>query len=813
MADMLGYSIDEMQGLPVFAFMNQEWSTLVRNQIGSRRRGNTEVFKRDFEFNRKDGSRLHTLVSASPFWDAAGNYAGATIAVMDITERKKAEEELRLHREITTRMSEGILLVRADNQCIVYANPKAEEMFGAGPGRLIGANIREFRNPGMDAPGTAVDQIVAALRESGNWQGEVANFKRDGTLFWCRTNISAFEHPAFGPVFLSVHTDITERKQAEEALRRNEALLNQAERLAGIGNVSLDIPAGKTSRSDGFLKLFGVSREEMPDDHEAFLGIVHEEDRDRIRKSLNESVEKGVPFQADYRIVRPDKTLRWIHAEGETANDEQGRPVRFFAWHQDITERRKAEEELRRSAAMLAEAERLAGIGSVASDLQTGEVYRSEGIHRIFGADKNEMPDIPASFLRYVHEDDRARLRDALRRNNESGGPLVEEYRICRPDGLLRIIPAEGATSKDAQGRPVRFFAWLQVITERKISEEELRRSEATLTEAQRLAGIGNSVHDLRTGRTYRSDGMLRIFGVSRQEMTDQSEAFLRYVDEEDRHRVKETLHRCAKNQSSFNEDYRIHRPDGVQRIIHSEGEVSKDEQGRPLRIFVWVQDITERRKLEEKVLSISDRERLNIGHDLHDDLGQQLTGVALLGRALQERLAAQSSPETDAMAQLLQHVDRALLHVRELARGLESAPARPEGLLEALSGLASHANSTSQAFCRFEGDRHVMVQDPNVANHLYRIAQEAVHNAVRHGRPRNVAITLTADSRGLKLAVADDGTGFLESSQKDAGMGLDIMRHRASLIHGTLTIASQTGKGSEVICRIPAAPAPRGDA
>jgi signal transduction histidine kinase len=99
------------------------------------------------------------------------------------------------------------------------------------------------------------------------------------------------------------------------------------------------------------------------------------------------------------------------------------------------------------------------------------------------------------------------------------------------------------------------------------------------------------------------------------------------------------------------------------------------------------------------------------------------------------------------------------------------------------------------------------------VANHLYRIAQEAVHNAVRHGRPRKISITLSKDEHQIKLTVADDGTGILESPSKNAGMGLDIMRHRASMIHGTLTIASQTGKGSEVICRIPAAPAPRGDA
>jgi PAS domain S-box-containing protein len=473
----------------------------------------------------------------------------------DITERRKADEELRLHREITTRMSEGILLARADDQVIVYANPKAEEMFGAGPGRLIGANIRDFRNTRINLPGTEVEQIVAALRESGQWQGEVANCKRDGAPFWCRTNISTFEHPAFGPVFLSVHTDITERREAEDALRRSEAMLADAEHLSGIGSFDRDIPTNTVRRSEGFFRIFGVSSQEMAAEPEDFLRFVHKADRDRVEKAVHKTVAEGAPYQEDYRICRPDGTQLFVHAEGRAIRDKAGRPTRFYG----------------------------------------------------------------------------------------------------------------------------------------------------------------------------------------------------------------------------------------------------------------WLQDITERRMLEEKVLDISDRERRNIGHDLHDDLGQQLTGIALLGRALQERLSVQSSPEIEAMAELLRHVDSALVHVRELARGLESTPPRPEGLLEALSGLAAHVRSTSKVSCRLEADRRVLVQEPSVANHLYRIAQEAVHNAVRHGRPRNITITLTQGDSGLELAIADNGSGMLESPKKGAGMGLDIMRHRAELIHGTLTIASQSGKGSEVICRISAAAAAAG--
>ena len=543
-ARSLGYSREGFAKLRLWDVSVRETRADFRRHFAHIQEGRTQHF--EARHRRKDGSVLQVAVSSQPF-SLRGE--PVTIAIWrDITATNRAHEALRLHHEITTSLSESIQLFRAEDRRIVYANPKSEELFGYGPGELAGKDVASLSAPCEGPPERVYQEIFKQLGAGDSWQGEVRHIRKDKSLFWAFANVSEFHHHEHGRVFLAVESDITRRKSAEEALRRSEAILAEAESLAGIGSVDRDLATGKVSRSHGIAQIFGVDPSEMTDDPEDFLRHLREEDRDRVRSALRRSVAEDLPFREEYRVVRPDGRTRLVHAEGKVIRDERGSPVRFFA----------------------------------------------------------------------------------------------------------------------------------------------------------------------------------------------------------------------------------------------------------------WLQDITERRELEKKVLRISDRERRSIGQDLHDDLGQQITGISLLGRALQRRLAAEDSPESETMTDILQHVDRALTHVRTLARGLQSVPARPEGLMEALTGLAAHARATSGIPCRFQARRPVAVQDPALANHLFRIAQESVANALRHARPRKVTIRLDRAGRGLVLSVADDGAGLPKQERDHGGMGLDIMRHRANLIHAVLAVRSSPGRGTTVTCRVP---------
>jgi|GEM_PF-3182650 len=718
--------------------------------------------------------------------------------------RGRADEELRLLREITTRISEGITLTRARDLKIIYANPEFARMWGYKPAEVIGLPLDRLDDPAAGPPGANSACIIKAVKRHGFWSGELRNIKKDGTPFWSSAKVSAFRDIEHGLVYVAAHTDITRRKRAENSLRLSEAALSEAERLAGIGHSVHDLLAHRTFRSEGMLRILGLTRKEMPAYPEAILRRVLATDRDRVAKILARSMKAGSPFNTDYHIQRPDGSQRVIHAEGKATKDERGRPTRLFIWTQDVTARRKAEETLRHNEAMLAEAERLAGIASIDIDLVRHITHRSAGFHHITGRRSGRIKGRIEAFLRFLHKDDRAEVRESLRQCVTQGKSFRSEHRIRRPDGTERIVHAEGQAVANKDGRPTRIFVWLQDITERKRAEKELQRNEAMLEEAELLAGIGSVDYDIISGRVLRSNGLGKLFGVKTGLLRNKFESFLRYTHEDDRPRVTTALRQSVNMGSPYRIDYRIRRPDGTVRLVHGEGGLRKNQSGRPVRFFTWLQDITEHRRLEERVQQISDRERRNIGHDLHDDLGQQLTGIALLGRALQERLAAQSSTEAAAMTSLLQHMDRCMARLRELAHGLRPVPAQPDGLADALSALASHARSTSGIRCDFRNPQRATVGCQETANHLFRIAQEAVQNALKHGQPRRLDLCLIRQGREIILTVADDGSGFQAASQRAGGMGLDIMRHRADLCHGALAVSSRAGKGTVITCRVP---------
>lgn len=801
---ILGYKPEEMAGRHIREFMHPD--DLGVSLPGFARVAQTPglVSPRELRIRHKDGT-WRTIEGRATNHMATPHIEGVLINFRDVTARRLAENHLieseRLYRALVETTNTGYVVVDPEGR-VVDANAEYVRLSGRRDiGNIRGRSVVEWTAP-EDRERNA-REVARCLSEGKVRDLEIHYIDAGGRRTPIEINATVVQM-GDKPLIMTVCRDITARKRAEEALRLSEARLRTAFESIPCEIFALSADGRYSMLNGAARRNWGVSVGQRPEETEVdpqALAVWQDNNR---RAFAGERVVGEVQFGSG-------EDRRWVYNVIAPVIDD-GKVAGILGINLDITPLKRAEEEVRRSREILAEAERLAKVGSVSLDIPTGKVYRSEGIHSIFGTDKDEMPDEHLNFLRYVHPEDRVRIRQALELSSQSGRPLAEDYRIVRPDGSLRFIHVEGQTHKDERGRPARFFAWLQDVTERRQAEEALRRSEAMLAEAERMSGMGSFSYDPATRKMTRSAGALRVYGVSPEQMRGGTEDTLRIVHPDDRERVQAGLMKCLKEGLPHQDEYRITRPDGAARIIHVEVQVEKDANGDPVRFFGWLQDITERRTLEEKVLQISDRERRNIGHDLHDDLGQQLTGISLLGRALQERLAGQSSPEAPAMAELLKHVDAALARTREMSRGLQSVPPRPEGLLDALSGLASHVSATAKVSCTLQAARNVAVPDPEVANHLYRIAQEAVSNAVRHGRPREIGIALFQKPEGLTLSVTDDGAGLLDTAKSAPGMGLDIMRHRASLIHGTLTVSSQSGQGTQIICRVPVGPRSHGD-
>ena len=205
-------------------------------------------------------------------------------------------------------------------------------------------------------------------------------------------------------------------------------------------------------------------------------------------------------------------------------------------------------------------------------------------------------------------------------------------------------------------------------------------------------------------------------------------------------------------------------------------------------------------RNLERQIMDISEQERERIGHELHDSLGQQLTGIAFLSKALSQKLAAQSPAEAKDASHIVALINQAVSDTRQLARGLQPVEVEENGLMSALDELANNIEGLFHIDCEFHCNTPVLVPDKIVANHLYRIAQEAANNAVKHGKAARILIELTAPQGKIQLVIRDDGSGFEPNSKdKDMGMGLQIMRYRANIIGASLDIETGPAHGTQI--------------
>lgn len=215
---------------------------------------------------------------------------------------------------------------------------------------------------------------------------------------------------------------------------------------------------------------------------------------------------------------------------------------------------------------------------------------------------------------------------------------------------------------------------------------------------------------------------------------------------------------------------------------------------------------LAERRRLEKQLLSISDEEKRRIGADLHDGLGQYLTGIACLTTALRDRLAP-GSAEADQAHHIAGLVNEALDRTRMLARGLCPVKVEQSGLYAALQDLAYQAQQLHGVKCQFRNGGPHLRFEPDTALQLYRIAQEAIHNAVRHGAADEIAVRLTVDGPSSRLTIEDNGKGFEPApGGHREGLGLHLMRHRSSLIGGTFHIQRRRPTGMVIECtfRVP---------
>ncbi|NBV22177.1 MAG: response regulator [Proteobacteria bacterium] len=335
------------------------------------------------------------------------------------------------------------------------------------------------------------------------------------------------------------------------------------------------------------------------------------------------------------------------------------------------------------------------------------------------------------------------------------------------------------------------------------VAEDALRSSEAMLAKAQQIAHMGGYEIELGPPPKPRwSNEMFHLIGVAPGEIEPLSEAFFnRYVHEDDRERVQSAITTGLGEGRGWNFEYRLIRPDGEVRHVHTSSEAVCDA-GRPRKIVGTLLDITDRRRLEQEILNISEQEQRRIGQDLHDGICQQLAGIELMSQVLEQSLARRSKKLSAQAGQIAGHVRETISQTRMLAHGLCPVVLESEGLMSALQELAHTTSKIYGVTCVFHCNHPVQIHDQPTATHLYRIAQEAVGNSLKHGKARQIEIGLAAESDRVFLCVKDDGCG-IPAPPPRTGAGLRIMQYRAGMIGGSVIVQRGELRGTTVACSV----------
>ena len=347
------------------------------------------------------------------------------------------------------------------------------------------------------------------------------------------------------------------------------------------------------------------------------------------------------------------------------------------------------------------------------------------------------------------------------------------------------------------QGKPRQYIAIRADITARKQAEETLAR-QAAIIDSSDDAIISKTLNGVIMSW---NGGAQKLFGWSAAETLGQPMLMLFPAD-----RVSEEadiLARIGRGESVDHfETVRVCK-DGRQIEVSVTISPIKDARGRIIGASKIARDISERRQLEQAVEAAAEQERARIARELHDGLGQQLGGLLYLMHGLERDLSAAGSPQAETARQLAQEFATALTQARNLAHELYAVPPQPDGLVQALENLAGRVAADRGIECVFTGETSIMVNNPATASHLYRIAQEAVQNALKHSRGTRIDLNLLLSPDGVELRVRDNGVAFT-GKPAQSGLGLHTMEQRARLMGGRLLVQTNRDGGVEVICRVP---------
>jgi PAS domain S-box-containing protein len=523
-------------------------------------------------------------------------------------ELERSNTELALQGEIAANMAEGVMVVSPQGT-IAYANTTFETMFGYGPGELDNKPVSVLNAADGSTPEEAAAEILSKLEHEGMFSGEIRNVKKDGTRFWTHAEVSTFDHREIGgKVWVSVQRDITEQKLGAESDARLRAIVAQA----GDAILGTSMDGIVTHWNPGSERLYGYTAEEMIG--QSIRRLIPEGTEDTMGDILS-LVDEGGTFRTEAERRRRDGSLVWVSITVSPVKDRNGRIVGCVGIHSDVTERRHAAEELAKRESQLADAQRVAHIGSWEWDIATNAISWSDELYRIHGFELDEFDASFEGFMECIHPDDRELVDEIVKKAFRDGKPFEYYHRCVRPSGEVRALHAHGRVESDENGRPLRMFGTCQDVTELKRMEEPVRHL-AAIVESSEDAIFSNSRRGMVTSW---NPGAARLFGYEAEDIIGRPISVL--VPESRQGEEQVVMENVLAGFGVLNYETQRKRKNGMPVDVTVTVSPIKDGEGTIIGCSSITRDITERKRIQEEADRLKDEFFATVSHELRTPL------------------------------------------------------------------------------------------------------------------------------------------------------------------------------------------------
>ena len=732
----------------------------------------------------------------------------------DITERKLAEE---LANEIMDKLLKisnrvpGVIFQFRMNPdgtfCFPYASDKIREIYQVSPEevKFDATKVTEVIHPD-DLEGVVLS-ILDSAKNLTQWKQEYRVKFKDGTVRAVYGSAMPQREEDGSILWHGYITDITERREAIEAIRASEERYKSILIASPDGIAITDLEGRVLMTSPVTAKMFGFENED------ALIGkliteYIVPEDRPLVAHHI-ELMFKGVMTGlGEYRALHKDGTVFYMEANAEFIRDASGAASQIVFIVRDISPRKKGEEQLIENQHFISEAQRISKLGSFKLNILTQDWYFSSELNKIFGMKPSAAHTFQA-WQKMIHPDHQDMVTEYYLTVVAKKRRFHKEYKIINPTtGKEHWVSQIGDLKFDKAGNPVEMIGTIQDISKRK--EAEVNMQDA-LNRYDILSNASSDTiwdWDIKTDTIIYNQGIINAFGYSDLRFQHAKDWWFTKVAPDDKQRVMELVNNTfLKKQETLHSEYRFLCANGKYKYVSDRSFVMYDKEGAPIRMIGSMQDITNEKefaiRIEKEVIEAQEREWNQIGMELHDNVNQ-LLAASILMMGLAKVKMEQGLDASSIFAESEKHVGEAITEIRKLSHQLAPVSVYNLSLQQVFESLIKTINVNKQYEVTLEMGEFKDVLIPyKLQVNLYRILQAQLNNIIKYAKATAIIVSLKKSDHNIVFRIADNGIGF-DSEKQHSGIGLENIRRRAKVFAGDYKLNTAPGKGCEVLVKIP---------